>query len=157
MVAPRRRRAWADTTINETLATNGLATFDLLTGLTAAETKTSVRILAHINFQIPITTGGDLSQLCYVTIGVVSKEAFDLTTLPDPDNMADYPQQGWVYANMKVCSSVDTWRQPAIFDIDLRGQRKVDRGILYLEVLNKNQNGNGSVDVDGRVRVLCLT
>ena len=44
----RRRRAWADTIINVSLANNGSHLVNLLTGLAAADTKTVSRILVDI-------------------------------------------------------------------------------------------------------------
>ena len=47
-----------------------------------------------------------------VGIGVVSKEAFDLETLPDMDATGDYPQQGWAYVATKQAMLVVLLRFP---------------------------------------------
>ena len=159
----RRRRAWADTRFTQvSLAAPGTLNTDLLAGLAATETKTVSRILVDLKMFPPVTNSlADRSNTVDIGIGVMSAEAFAIGNLPDPDNTNDYPQAGWIYA-----ATQGVWKQgeagilevhPAHFVVDLRGQRKVDRGILTMVIINAGENGNDNVDIFGRVRALCLT
>ena len=146
------------------MASSGTIKKDLLAGLTATETKTVSRILINLQVFNPVTNAlnVDRSNVIDVGIGVCSKEAFDLETLPDMDNEADYPQAGWVYIDTQVTLKYADSGGPlvivgALFKADIRGQRKVDRGVLYASILNVGVNGADSVEVWGRIRALCLT
>ena len=160
----RRRRAWADTRFaGVTLGAPGTLNTDLLAGLAATETKTVSRILVDLTMSPPVTNSQqDRSNILDVGIAVVSAEVFSIGNLPDPDTPADYPQAGWVYVsskgvlkyNMAVNSDLLV---VAHFATDLRGQRKVDRGVLALIIMNTGVDGSDNVDIWGRVRALCLT
>ena len=160
----RRRRAWSDTRFAGTVvASSAVDNRDLLVGLAATETKTVSRILidveAHYLVNNDITV--DRENVIDIGIGVVSREAFDLATLPDMDAVADYPQQGWVYVATlgmyRMASAAQLFIGTAHFKADIRGQRKVDRGVLFMSILNIGTNGGDSVNLWGRVRALCLT
>ena len=159
----RRRRAWADTLFSGTsLAMAGQLKFDLLIGLAPTETKTVSRVLIDLTMLPPVTnTANDRTNMAHVAIGVVSQEAFDLQTLPDPPDVLDYPQQGYVYVASKVvykfADATGVWFHAAVFAADVRGQRKVDRGVLYMTIDNIAVNGGDNIDIFGRVRALCLT
>ena len=145
-----------------TIAANGEDRKDLLVGLTAADTKTVVRVIGHLDMQHPIGDDSEGSNTVDVAIGVTSREAFDLGTLPDPDNVADYPMVGWLYMATKLVSqhvngTTGVWRHNATFDFDIRASRKVDRGVLWITILNKSFTGGNSIEIFGRVRALCLT
>jgi len=159
----RRRRAWADTRkAGVLIVASGNITDDLLLGLAAAETKTVTRILLDLWFILPVNNSfADRENVVDIGIGVVSREAFDLGTLPDPGTVADYPQQGWLYLATQVVSrAADAtgviW-QHAHFKADIRGQRKVDRGVLFSTLENVGVVGADAVTVYGRIRALCLT
>ena len=158
----RRRRAWADELYTgDVMANNGEIRRDLLVGLSAADTKTSVRIIGDLTFYGVPTLETEFHAAVHVVIGVASREAFDLGTLPDADNQADYPTQGWLYAATRLCmqsaSGGGLWREQPRFQFDLRASRKIDRGVLYLTTLNKGITGSAAIEVVGRVRTLCLT
>jgi len=165
-VVTRRRRAWADLRFGtQTLASGATRKDDILSGLSPTETKTVSRILIDVHYYYLESNENECSNVVDLAIGVVSKEAFDLETLPDPDNSSDYPQQGWVYvATQPVQQSLPTggtpvtmWRLGAHFKADVRGQRKVDRGVLFLLAQNLSINNGQTVRITGRVRALCLT
>lgn len=161
----RRRRAWSDQRVLGTLlAASGTIKLDLLANLGATETKTATRVIMDLHAYPPVTNAlnVDRSNLVDVAIGVVSAEAFTAETLPDPDAAGDYPQAGWLYvASKPVLKYADSGGPLVIvgaqFTVDLRAQRKVDRGVLFLTVLNIGVNGSDAVEVWGRVRTLCLT
>ena len=161
----RRRRAWSDARYaGSTLASGATLKNDLLTNLAAADTKTVSRLLIDLTFVPPVTNSAvDRTNTIDIGVGVVSREAFDLETLPDMDNLADYPQTGWLYVATKMVYkfapdvSSGTTILPAHFMVDIRANRKVDRGVLFLSILNVGVNGTDNVDIWGRVRALCLT
>ncbi len=162
----RRRRAWADTRFTaQAIANAATVKSDLLVGLSSTETKTVTRILGDLHFSADALAEVEYQQVVDVGIGVVSKEAFDLETLPDMDAVADYPQNGWVYIATQLCyQSLPTggtptamWRGDARFVFDIRAQRKVDRGVLFLSLLNVGVGSSTGMEVTGRVRALCLT
>ncbi len=160
----RRRRAWADTRFSgQLLVASGTTKDDLLAGLSPSDVKTVTRILVDLYMAYPVgnDVAVDRENSIDVGIGVVSQEAFDLETLPDMNAVADYPQQGWVYI-----ATAPVWRtsmagafvaESAHFKADIRAQRKVDRGVLFLSILNIGNIGLDSVFLTGRVRALCLT
>jgi len=135
---------------------------DLLAGLAAMDVKTVTRLVIDLQFHAPVTNSlADRTNMVHVGIGVVSQEAFDLETLPDMDTVADYPQQGWVYIASKVvvkqAEAGILSTAVTVFEADIHSQRKVDRGVLFLSILNIGLNGTDNVTVNGRVRALCLT
>ena len=160
----RRRRAWSDTRFSDIqLVNSNTNKKDLLAGLTPADTKTVTRVLVDLSVSYASSFAQDGSNSIDIGIGVVSQEAFDLETLPDPNAVADYPQQGWLYVATKRCVSFFTTSTgvtviPALFQVDLRAQRKVDRGVLFMVILNTaDEGGSATVFIHGRVRALCLT
>jgi len=162
MVTQRRRRAWSDTIVLVSLASGGTQNFDLLAGLAATETKTVSRILIDLTVITSVSTDeSEASANIFVGIGVVSAEAFTAGVLPDMPSPTDYPQQGWLYiANKPWQQAVHTTGVALVtphFEADIRGQRKVDRGVLFLTVDNIVLDGSVTLRVTGRVRALCLT
>ncbi len=158
----RRRRAWADTRFaGSNLAASGTNKTDLLADLSPTETKTVTRLVGHLHLFATVTSEIEYEIAVDVGVGVVSKEAFDLETLPDAFVTSDYPQQGWVYVANRACyqslSGGGVWRADAIFDFDIRSQRKVDRGVLFMVISNTTVLTGATIDIHGRVRALCLT
>jgi len=162
----RRRRAWADSRFATFVTTADQVKTDLLAGLAATETKTVTRVIIDMHFNLFETSENEATQVIDLAIGVVSREAFDLGTFPDANATGDYPQTGWLYVATKpVMSTVPgggtaggIWRIDASFMADIRAQRKVDRGVLYMTYNMLALSGTAqSVRVVGRVRVLCLT
>ena len=164
MVTQRRRRAWSDTILNTTLAIGGAFTGDLLAGLEAQETKTVARILLDIWAFPDATDQSEAAAFFHFGIGVGSAEAFVAGVLPDPDIVADYPTLGWVYVASKpvlqglpiVSGGGGVTRLTVHINEDLRGQRKVDRGVLYMTAVSRAITGVVTIRVVGRVRALCL-
>ena len=158
----RRRRAWADSVfLTNAFAPSGEIRTDLLAGLTSTETKTVVRIIGGLNFEYAPTDDTEGTNALHIVIGAASREAFDLGTLPDADATADYPTQGWLYATTWLISqtvgATGLHRTNARVEFDLRASRKIDRGVLYMTLLNIASVGGRTLQVTGRVRALCLT
>ncbi len=159
---PNRNRAWADTIVEEVLvATGGTFQLDLLADAPVSDTLTAVRIVLDIEAGTSITGGGDFTNLVSLGIGVSSVEALSAggASLPAPNVTDEYPPRGWLYIASKLAwtTSAQTARRNAIFQADLRSMRKVDKGRLFMRIVNLNMTGMESINVYGRVRVLCLT
>ena len=166
MVTQRRRRAWSDVIVSQALAVNGALHLDLLQNLADSDTKTVARVLLDVVGTPTAADQSEATNFIHMGIGVCSLEAFNATSLPDPDITADYPTAGWLYVATKVVqqglpvisSGGGVTRTWARFEVDLRAQRKVDRGVLYLTAINRTAEGASmTVYLFGRVRVLCLT
>ena len=126
--------------------------------------KTVTRILPGLSL-VPSTFNANASgvQIVSLGIGVTSQEAFSAGVVPDPNVSTDYPPRGWLWAATysieydRVAGTGLHW-SPVRIDVDLRANRKVDRGILFLAACNANVSGNGlDVDIVGRFRCLVLT
>ena len=165
----RRSRAWADQLYSNLLTDGGELTItDLLTGLDAVETKTVVRLILAMTISIPALSENEGAQIIDVGVGVVSADAFAAgsTALPNPQTESDVPTQGWLYRTRGIVSQAlptggtptAMWRETMTVNVDIRSGRKVDRGILYMRVLNSPQEGTAqSVRLTGISRCLVLT
>ena len=164
MVTPRRRRAWADAQFTITLVTATLMVpLDLLGDLPQMDVKTVTRIVGSITI-LPdnFTSTDDGANVIDVGIGVVSKEAFDAAVVPDPQTTTDYPTLGWLWKARLVAyrqngsGTVEEFGYPRI-DLDVRSQRKVDKGVLFITAFNASLFTGWTCIMVGNVRSLCLT
>ncbi len=165
MTTRRRPRAWSDTLVNRIIASgSGTAPIDLLLQLAASDTKTAVRLIGDF-VAFPDDRNASVDGVAEIDmgVGVAASEAFIATVVPDPNNQADYPTLGWLYATTKFVifnNSSGTTEKLFIpeWHFDIRANRKVDKGVLYLAINNTNADAAGyDVRVVGRVRALCLT
>ena len=96
-------------------------------------------------------------------IGVTTVEALAAGVLPDPEDQTDYPYLGWLYVTTKCIifnNSSGTTERLFVpeWHFDIGANRKVDKGVLFLNWFNTNADGTGyTVRVVGRIRALCLT
>ena len=168
MVTPRRRRAWADQLVAAVIIGATELKLDLLADLAASDTKTITRILVDLWAVLGSTDETEGMNVVDLGIGVCSAEAFALgaTAMPDPNTQGDYPTLGWIYAAREVVQQTlptggtptAMYRQIGHFKADLRGQRKVDRGVCFLRAINGDIDGaDMTIRIVGRVRTLCLT
>ena len=162
----RRRRAWADQRFDGATLTAGARTIsNLLANAPTIDTMTVSRIVGYLDIGLPVLTEIESSHVIDVGIGVSSLEAFTLgeTALPDPQQESEYPPRGWLYVATKLswqfkAASGDQQAQHAIFEFDLGGMRKIDKGVLFLSMEGTLNDGAASTpEVVGRVRSLCLT
>jgi len=168
LTSSRRRRSWADSRFANLVSSGGELTLtDLLEDL-PGETRTVTRLIVDLTCGLSPSDENEGMQVIDCGIGVVSREAFDLgiTAIPDPFTDTDFPTLGWLYvATRPITQALPTggtvvtmWREAAVFQADLRAQRKVDRGVLFLRLSNTALLGTAlSIRVTGRVRALCLT
>ena len=162
----RRRRAWADTIFNLTVASAGSITpLDLLFDLPEMTTKTVTRlIIGYDLFPEPQGSNEVGIQRVHAGIGVVSSEAFALAAVPDPGTSIDFPTLGWAWRDVhSIAINEDStfggqqFVYPRV-DADIRAMRKVDKGILFFAVDNILSTGSSfSIRIVGMVRALCLT
>ena len=161
-----RQRSWADTRYG---GVDVVAGTDLLTDLLAVaprvDTLTVVRIVAELNIGYTVTTTvADADSIVDIGIGVTAQEAFDagVTSVPDPEDPSSYPPRGWIYVNTFMVAQLVTTDggiidHRATIRFDIRAMRKIDKGVLFLRLSQKNLNVGGVMDLTGRVRALCLT
>ncbi len=159
-----RNRAWADTLLSNAIATPGTLNINLLTNAPTVDTLTAVRIVGHVII-VPDAelSAVDGSQNVDIGIGVTSVEAFGANTLPDANDDTKYPPRGWLWIDrftMMIAvgaGPIDRY-QFTDYHFDVRSQRKVDKGVLFMTIQNVVASGGGNaVQVSGRIRVLCLT
>ena len=157
----RRATSWIDTSFSTFLGPGGAQFFaSLIGGLTANDLAgaTVTRMLLRMSFTYSATTPVDSVQGITVAIGMASREAFAASILPDSEVDGDYPERGWLYRD--VFSYVqDSVNMAPAYHIreEVRSQRKLDNGQLYLALSNNDVSGTAdSVQCRGLVRVLCL-
>ena len=160
----KRRLAWADTLLSNTLSTSQL-NFDLLVNAPTVDTITVTRLIGHIVIT-PATLTIAASYIDRVDVGiqVVSSEAFGAAALPDPDDDADYPARGWLwrdriitaYANAAGDEKEPFFHVPEV-RFDVRAMRKVDKGKLVMTV-NKGAAVGSTQDqvFHCMIRALCM-
>ena len=158
-----RPRSWADRRITSALAAGTLFEVDLLLNAPVSDTLTTVRSVGslYVAYTISVTVTDSLS-IVDLGIGVASREAFVAggASLPSPAIETEYPPRGWVYVDSKA-----VWEKTDAagiqigvtqFNWDIRSMRKIDKGVLFLSMVNSNVTVGGSMQVVGRVRTLCL-
>jgi len=160
-----RNRAWADLRLNgDALVVGTPITVDLLAVAPTVDTLTAVRIVGDITVSVLVgSTVVDSLSVVDLGIGVSSLEAFTVagTSLPNPADAFDYPPRGWLYvATQPVrqqAESTGVIVQVARFVFDIRSMRKIDKGKLFMTIVNSTITVGGAMEAVGRVRTLCLT
>jgi len=165
----RRRVAWCDTLLQTGILDAAILLENLLVNAPASDTMTVTRIIGDFTVEVPALSEVEIGSSVDVGIGVINTEAFDLGTgvgIPNPTVEDSTPPRGWLYAmRHTVKQSLPTggtptamWRERAHFQFDLRGQRKIDKGVLYMWVEQNAFEGTGmSLSVVGRIRTLFKT
>ena len=159
-----RPRAWADTRFAiPTLVAGTPQSFDLLAGAPTVDMLTVTRIIGDFKVMYsPNLTIVDSLSIVDVGIGVVSRDAFTVagTAMPSPNTVLDFPTRGWLYVATQAVSqqaeSAGVVNEQAHFKFDLRAMRKIDKGVLFITLLQADILVGGSMRVVGRVRSLCL-
>ncbi len=161
-----RGRAWADTRFTglSVVAATPLA-FDLLQNAPTVDTLTTIRVIGDLTVQYtPNSTIVDSLSVIDIGIGVSSVEAFAVSNtagLPNPSVATNFPPRGWLYVATRAVSqqaeSVGVVNQVEKFEFDVRGMRKVDKGVMFIIIEQNDVLVGGSMRISGRIRVLCLT
>ena len=97
------------------------------------------------------------SQLFTCGLGVASGDEFTAAAVPDPTVMDDFPPRGWVIRDQDVImdSTTEGSAVAVVMVHDLKAQRNVNNGELYLVVENDISTGTSfSLAVSGIVRCL---
>ncbi len=161
-----RQRAWADRTLSGSVLAAGAAglTINLLLNAPTVDTLTAIRVLLDFTVQYAVgSTIVDSLSVVSCGVGVTSVEAFTIggTSLPSPADETQYPPRGWLYVASKAmwthAESAGVTEVPAVFQVDIRSMRKIDKGVLFCTFVNNNITVGGSMTVTGRARALCLT
>ena len=157
---------WCDFLLDVNMTGGQVELDDLLVNAPAVDTITVTRIIGDFVVMPGPTQESEAILTFDVGIGVINKEAFDLGTgvgIPNPTVEDSYPPRGWLYAARKpVFLSIPGGATPGghgmiapEFKFDLRGQRKVDKGVLFMWMeQNLTEGSNITVTVVGCVRVL---
>ena len=92
---------WIDTLLNTTTGNGAQTIVGLMGSLSTADKRTGgftlLRTIICIDIGHVVHDSGEGSQFIDIGIGVTSKEAFDVPTVPDPNVPADVPMRGWLY------------------------------------------------------------
>jgi len=158
---PGRSVAWADTRLAaQSLVAGTDFIVDLLTNAPTVDTLTVIRLVVDLEAHYIITnTITDSDSIVDMGIGVTSVEAL-AAALPDPSDDTSYPPRGWLYVASKyvgqaITTSTGMFSKNGIFQADIRGMRKIDKGRLFMRVANTNLNVGGAMELTGRIRALC--
>ena len=161
----RRGRSWADTLFNLTVVSAAAqSNNDLLANAPTSDTLTVVRIIGDlwwISSSLTVQSTG--AERLDVGIGVTSTEAFGVNATPDVNTDSEYPPRGWLYISSTMFVHDRTAAEPGIeipsrLAFDIRAQRRIDKGKLYMAVSSNNVVGSSVTGkLVGRVRALCLT
>ena len=159
--SPRRSTSWFDTKVGQDIANGTSALLDLLPSGENLEGFTVTRVIVGITLMaaVPQVVTSEM-QLSY-GIGVASETAFALgvTALPNAESAGDFPERGWVVrGSFVVADDINGPTPPLVrWNEDLRAQRKVENGMMYLLLKNDTIRGTVfNVRATGWVRTLCL-
>ena len=157
----KRRTSWEDTIFDADAIAEGSAgvNFALDGTLSQADSQglTLTRCIGDLTFLSGTTAGANGQQRLSLGIGMASREAFTAGVLPDPESETEEPARGWVYRTvLGVTQSVQA--QPMVrLQFDIRAQRRLDSGRLWVRVVNLDVGGTGfNILVCGIVRSLFL-
>jgi len=151
--------------MDDNLAAGTRGNFDLLTNVIhGSDTLTVTRIIGRLLAIPSVVANATVSaQRVSIGIGVSSPEAFAAGALPLPEVMTDFPPRGWLYrehgilVNQQDSGTVEAWHFPE-FVFDIRGQRKIDKGTLFMSWTQEDLiAGTTTTKLVGLVRVLCLS
>jgi len=164
MTSQRRPRAWADILVNQASSSGSAGTpVDLLVDLPTMTRTTVARIIGDfMAFPDDRNATSDAVMQIDMGIGVASQEAFTAQIVPDPNVQAEYPALGWLYATTQMVlfnnsSGTTEAIVVPVWHFDIRANRKVDKGVLYMTWNNTAADGTGfTVRLVGRLRSLCL-
>jgi len=155
-----RKTQWVDTLLDFTIANAGQDIRSLLSTLIGNDTQgmTLVRTIMELNLGPINWTGAFGTQALDVAIGMADQESFLAGTLPDPSVASESPVLGWVFrTRMGLLNpgSVSAGFERRWIQMDLRAQRRIDDGELYMIMDNFPGLGTAfSVQVTGIVRTL---
>ena len=157
-----RRTTWLDNHISQGIASGGQGKVRLAgTGTAGSEVtrgQTVTRIIINPLSLFSNTVAGAWGvQAVHMGIGVSSLEAFNTSgALPDPETPGEAPASGWLWKTEFMVSQNGISMDPVQrMIVDIRSQRKMDQGVLFLVVSNVSAFGTTfTVNVHGYARTL---
>ena len=128
---------WEDQVINTSIASGSQDSQTLLGTLDEDEAlgMTVTRILVSL-YAMPLArfvARGE--QALSLGIGIIDREAFGAGVLPDPETSDDQPIGGWMFRErlfVRDDTTTSAIEPTPLLKYDLKGQRKVGRGIPTL-------------------------
>ncbi len=128
--------------------------------------KTVVRMIVGLDLHHDsISSNTEGQARITLGIGVATREGFDggAATIPSPAITEEYPIHGWLFrwqGTLQYSNSATFGLEldgKERIDRDLRGSRKIDKGVLYFAAVNNPLQNNLEVEMTGLVRALILT
>ena len=158
--APRPKRAttWLDTFLDTSLADAGQFTTGLMFSFDQDEAvgMTLTRLLLCLQLSALVGNTIDSQQIIDIGIGTASAEAFAAVVLPDPNQATEFPEKGWIYRCRHLVNG-DAANQllPVRIELDLKSQRKIDTGVVWLSMQSITNGGTVvATIITGSVRLL---
>jgi len=147
------------------LVTGVAQRIDLLQELTASDTITAVRLIGSLFFMPEnLISQEDTAMSVAMAIGVAARDSFAAGVVPSAGIPGETPARGWMWRSRMMLykehatGSAGEIMIPGEKNFDVRANRKVDRGVLYLEVITINILHTAvNTRLEGLVRALCLT
>ena len=145
----RRSTIWVDTIDTITMA-SGISgsKLSLLNNLDADARRgaTLTRMIMCYSFFPTIIANESGDQMLDIGVGVASKEAFDAGALSEPESEQEHPMTGWVYRCRHVAGNRADLGYNGRIDVqrDIRAQRKLDTGDLFMVTSNTALSGTAS-------------
>ena len=156
---------WVDTLFADSIASGGQVVHELdSTVFSVTERRfaraTLLRTIVRLDIAPTVRDSGEGDQIVDIGIGVTSQEAFAASVVSDPATAIDFPVKGWVWRARYRSYAVSTNDQNVDIirvDKDLRGQRKLENGRLFLVADNgANQGDATATQITGIIRALLL-
>ena len=159
-----RHMFWTDTLLNDQISSNSFTSQTLLQDIDPTESRngmTLTRTLICLDIGHFIHDSGEGSQMVTMGIGVAPSIAIIGSNTPQPEVATEFPTRGWVW-RCRYRTFGFAADQPAVFNrnvhLDIRSQRKLDNGDLFLRVQNSNLEGaTGTILVTGIIRTLWMS
>ncbi len=142
-----RRTAWVDDTTDISLASGSTSIQNPMAEYTEDKKGLTVtRIICTIMGRAGVETQAAIGfQRLAVGIGIAGFDAIEqgAASLPDPNQESQFPPTGWLYRGIKILSAgVDAAASSWVnWDLDLRAQRKLLYGDIFLRLDNANVQG----------------
>ena len=159
-----RHMFWTDTLLNEQVASNSFSSATLLQDIDATESRmgmTLTRTVMCFDVEHLIRDSGEGKQMVSMGIGVSPAVAIIGSNTPQPEVATEFPTRGWVWRCRYVTHgfAADT---PTVYvrnvELDIRSQRKLENGDLFLRIQNSNLSGAAaSIGIVGIIRTLWMS
>ena len=155
-----RRTRWLDTLIGQGVSSGSQAAIELQQSAADIDVRewTVTRLIGTISLSSATVAGAWGTQRCDMGIGVISREAVNAGSFPDPNDENDLPSSGWMWRTRAVPMQNGTGTAIVTHvNFDIRAQRKLGFAIAHLIINNGAASGTGfTVTVDALIRMLVL-